>query len=73
MVAGVAATPDLAVLLESWELALRAERKAPGTIKSYGDGVRRFLSWCETQAQTPFLNRSTTPITCPSTTSSWFR
>jgi hypothetical protein len=36
-------SPDLAGLLPSWELALRAERKSPQTIKSYGDGVRLFL------------------------------
>ena len=52
-------TPDLALLLDSWELSLRAERKAPGTVKSYGDGVRRFLTWCE-QAQRPaVLDRPT--------------
>jgi site-specific recombinase XerD len=38
--------PDLAALLQSWELHLRAERKSPETVKAYGDGVRRFLSWC---------------------------
>jgi integrase/recombinase XerD len=37
--------PDLATLLPSWELALRAERKSPETVKSYGDGVRKFISW----------------------------
>jgi integrase/recombinase XerD len=35
------------VLLGSWELALRAERKSPQTVKSYGDGVRQYLAWCE--------------------------
>lgn len=39
--------PDLRDLLLSWELALRAERKSPATIKSYGDGVRAFLTWAE--------------------------
>lgn len=38
---------DLHELLNSWELALRAERKSPQTVKSYGDGVRAFLTWCE--------------------------
>lgn len=37
---------DLAELLESWELSLRAERKSPQTVKSYGDGVRAFIRWC---------------------------
>ncbi len=49
---------DLAALLPSWELALRAERKSPQTVKSYGDGVRRFLSWCEVNDRTPMLDRA---------------
>jgi site-specific recombinase XerD len=51
------ATPDLAALLPSWELSLRAERKSPATIKVYGDGVRRFLAWCEATGRTPELTR----------------
>ncbi len=50
---------DLAVLLPSWELALRAERKSPQTVKSYGDGVRRFLSWCSGQGRPAVLDRPT--------------
>ena len=38
--------PDLAALLPSWELALRAERKSPATVKAYGDAVRWLLAWC---------------------------
>ncbi|WP_224099011.1 tyrosine-type recombinase/integrase [Mycobacterium avium] len=48
---------DLASLLPSWELALRAERKSPQTIKSYGDGVRGFIRWCETNGHSPALDR----------------
>lgn len=48
---------DLAELLTSWELALRAERKSPQTIKTYGDGVRAFLRWCEAEQQRPELTR----------------
>src|SRR5690349_17753079 len=48
---------DLAALLPSWELALRAERKSPQTIKSYGDGVRGFIRWCESTTHTPALDR----------------
>jgi len=48
---------DLAALLPSWELALRAERKSPQTIKSYGDGVRAFLRWCDEHDHSPSLNR----------------
>ena len=41
----------------SWELALRSERKSPATIKSYGDGVRAFLRWCDANGHTPALDR----------------
>jgi integrase/recombinase XerD len=40
--------PSLAELLPSWQLAMRAARKAPGTIKTYSDGVAAFLRWCGT-------------------------
>jgi site-specific recombinase XerD len=48
---------DLADLLPSWELALRSERKSPQTIKSYGDGVRGFVRWCEQHGHFPALDR----------------
>lgn len=48
---------DIPALLPSWELSLRAERKSPQTIKSYGDGVRAFLRWCENNDHTPALDR----------------
>ncbi|MGH3628102.1 MAG: tyrosine-type recombinase/integrase [Mycobacterium sp.] len=48
---------DLAALLPSWELSLRAERKSPQTIKSYGDAVRGFLRWCEEHGHSPALDR----------------
>jgi hypothetical protein len=41
------------VLLPSWELALRAERKSAETVKPYGDGVRRYPSWCARQRPLP--------------------
>jgi integrase len=46
-------------LLPSWELALRAERKSPETVKAYGDGVRRFLAWCDKAGTQPVLDRPT--------------
>ncbi len=49
--------PDLAALLPSWELSLRAERKSPATVKSYGDAVRRFLAWCEVTGTAPTLTK----------------
>lgn len=51
-------TLDLGLLLPSWELALRAERKSPATVKSYGDGVRRFLDWCSTNDRPAALDRA---------------
>lgn len=54
-----APSPDIARLLPSWELALRAERKSPETVKSYGDGVRRFLAWCDTASVPSVLDRPT--------------
>ena len=49
---------DLSSLLPSWELHLRAERKSPGTVKSYGDGVRRFLTWSADQGRPATLDRA---------------
>jgi site-specific recombinase XerD len=48
---------DLGALLASWELALRAERKSPATVKSYGDGVRRYLTWCAATDRPAVLER----------------
>jgi hypothetical protein len=39
--------PDLELLLGSWALALRTERKSPQTVKTYTDGVRCYLRWCD--------------------------
>ncbi|MFG3718254.1 tyrosine-type recombinase/integrase [Streptomyces massasporeus] len=51
--------PDIATLLDSWLLHLAAERKSAQTLKTYGDGVRAFLRWCETTDRAPVLDRST--------------
>ncbi len=50
---------DLRVLLPSWELSLRAERKSPATVKSYGDGVRRLLTWCSETGSPAVLDKAT--------------
>ncbi|MFB1299019.1 tyrosine-type recombinase/integrase [Mycobacterium sp. pW049] len=50
---------DLAALLTSWQLALRAERKSPSTLKVYSDGVNGFLRWCDTNGVDPVLDRTT--------------
>jgi site-specific recombinase XerD len=59
-VPGVALTvADLEDYLASWELALRAERKSPQTVKAYGDGVRQFLTWAVDEGRSPDLTRPT--------------
>ena len=50
-------SPDLADLLPSWELHLRAERKSPQTVKSYGDGIRAYLNWCAANDKPAVLDR----------------
>jgi integrase/recombinase XerD len=52
-------TPDLAELLGSWELALRAERKSPATLRVYLGGARHFLAWCERTGTPARLERAT--------------
>jgi site-specific recombinase XerD len=37
----------LASLLDSWELALKGERKSAHTIRVYTTGVRLYLTWCQ--------------------------
>lgn len=50
--------PDLAALLPSWQLALKAERKSPGTIRTYSDGVTKFLRWCADNGHAAELSRT---------------
>jgi integrase/recombinase XerD len=49
---------DVTLLLGSWELSLRAERKSPQTLKAYGDGVRAYLKWCDDNEHEPSLSRA---------------
>ena len=49
--------PTLDVLLPSWLLYMRADRKSAQTIKTYTDGVRFYLAWCAEQEVEP-LSRS---------------
>lgn len=51
------ADPDLPTLVSLWELALRAERKSPPTIKSYSEGVRQYLRWCTQNDRPRVLDR----------------
>ena len=51
--------PDLAELLLSWELALRAERKSPATLRVYVGGARHFLGWCQRTGAPARLDRAT--------------
>lgn len=50
--------PDLDLLLVSWQLALRADRKSDQTLKSYSDGVRLYLAWCTENAAPPLERAS---------------
>lgn len=50
---------DLASLLDSWTVHLRAERKSTQTVKSYTEGVRQFRAWCEQEGAAPALDRPT--------------
>jgi site-specific recombinase XerD len=59
MASGPASASDLALLLASWELALRAERSPRRPSRRYGDGVRRFLSWAAEHDRSPDLDRPT--------------
>jgi hypothetical protein len=58
-VTGTLSGVDLAGLLRSWEIALRAEGKSPHTVESDGDGVRRFLAWAERAGRVPLVDRPT--------------
>ncbi len=49
---------DLGMLLLSWLLSLRSDRKSEQTVKSYHEGVRFYLTWCADQGEPP-LERST--------------
>lgn len=50
-------SPDLAALLPSWALALKAERKSPRTVDSYTRGVSLFLRWCTDTGTPPQMTR----------------
>lgn len=51
-------SPDLAELLPSWQLAMRAERKSPATVASYTEGVLAFLRWAQTTEVAPALTKT---------------
>lgn len=49
---------SLEELLASWELHLRAERKSPQTVKSYGDGVRAYIAYCRATGAAEAIDRT---------------
>jgi site-specific recombinase XerD len=51
--------PDLAALLPSWQLSLRAERKSPATVTGYTEGVLAFLRWSDTANVTSEITKAT--------------
>jgi len=50
---------DLAAMVDSWQLALSAERKSEHTVRNYTSGVRRFLRWCDSTGTEPVLDKTT--------------
>jgi site-specific recombinase XerD len=50
---------DLRDLLNSWKLHLQAERKSVQTVKTYTDGVKRFIHWADQEGVPPLLDRPT--------------
>lgn len=44
-------------LLDSWEIALRAERKSKNTVASYLLGARLYLRWCEAKGLPDEIDR----------------
>ena len=50
--------PNLDLLLPSWQLSLRADRKSETTLKTYSDGVRFYLTWCTEQKAEPLERTS---------------
>lgn len=49
---------DTQHLSASWALSLRAERKSEQTQKTYGDGVRFYLTWCAEHDVSPMTRSS---------------
>jgi len=50
--------PDLAALLPSWQLAMRAERKSAATIATYSEGVLAFLRWAKAAGIVPQITKT---------------
>ena len=50
--------PDLAALVPSWQLSMRAERKSAATIASYSEGVSAFLRWAKTANVIPEITKT---------------
>lgn len=49
---------DLEALLDSWRLAMRAERKSANTLRIYTAGVMSFLRWCDDAEQPREITRT---------------
>jgi len=49
---------DPALLVPSWLLSLRSDRKSEQTVKAYHDGVRFYLVWCSAQDLPPLERAS---------------
>jgi integrase len=49
--------PELAPLLDSWQLSLEAEHKSPATVKTYLTSARQYLTWCASTGRPGTLDR----------------
>lgn len=50
---------DLAPLVDSWQLSLRAAKKSPGTTLTYRKNVGMFLAWCDASGVPQNVGRTT--------------
>ncbi|WP_051485844.1 tyrosine-type recombinase/integrase [Nocardioides sp. J54] len=46
---------EVAALVPSWVIHLRAERKTEGTIGTYLKGINAYLAWCEVEDRLPLV------------------
>lgn len=49
---------QLADLLESWKITLRAQGKAKTTFINYTTGVAGYIAWCEKRGEHPWIDRA---------------
>ena len=50
--------PDLADLLQSWQIDMQAEHLSAQTIRGYSISVRLFIDWCQHRGVQPEMTRN---------------